>query len=166
MNLDINALLDISDVPGVNGEEIVVYAPLELTEVHSNPNDRKPDLEEDYAVVRRNMHFQSQMLMDAAKIFLETAKNADSPRHMEVFSTLIGQLTNTSKELLKVHKDMKEITNEQTGTKESGQGSGNQLNINNAQVFIGSPTDLLDEIGDAFEEQQRIQDLNKSVVGE
>ena len=94
MELNMASLLDIGDLPGITGEEVVVYEPLQLVEVESNPSNRKPDLENDYTVVRRNMHYQSQMLMDAAKIFLETAKNSDSPRHMEVFSTLIGQMTN------------------------------------------------------------------------
>ena len=95
--LDINKLLDISDLPGIDGEEIKVYEPLQLVEVKSNPQNRTPDLEDDYGIVRRNMHFQQQMLMDAAKIFLETAKNADSPRHMELFATLMGQMTPTNR---------------------------------------------------------------------
>lgn len=154
-DLDMSKLLDLTAMPGFEGEEVVVYEPLELVEVKSNPNDRKPDLEDDYAVVRKNMHFQSQMLMDAAKIFLETAKNADSPRHMEVFSTLIGQLTNTSKELLKVHKEMKDITDEKTTTKGSG-----DVSIQNAQVFMGSPTDLMDQFGDAFTTRLKQQEID------
>lgn len=112
--LDMNELLNITDLPGVDGEELVVYEPLELTTVDSNPQNRTVDLEDDYTVVRQNLHFQQQMIFDAAKIFLETAKNADSPRHMEVFSTLMGQMTNTNKEILKLHREMKDITNEQT----------------------------------------------------
>lgn len=150
--LDINKLLDISDLPGISGEEVEVYAPLQLVEVQSNPQNRTPDLEDDYSVVRKNMHFQQQMLMDAAKIFLETAKNADSPRHMEVFATLMGQMTTTNKEILKLHKDMKEITSEQVGTKNAAPSS--QMNIQNATVFMGSPTELMEEVGDAYEAQE------------
>ena len=151
--LDINKLLDITDLPGINGDEIPVYEKLELVEVKSNPHDRTPDLEDDYGVVRKNMHFQQQMLMDAARIFLETAKNADSPRHMEVFATLMGQMTTTNKEILKLHKEMKDITAEQIGTKGGGAQTG-QMNIQNATVFMGSPTDLMDEVGDAYEAQE------------
>lgn len=152
-------LLDLTDLPGVDGEEVVVYKPLELIEVESNPQNRTPDLEDDYTIVRKNMHFQQQMLMDAAKIFLETAKNADSPRHMEVFSTLMGQMTNTNKEILKLHKEMKDITSEQVSVNKGngGEGSGN-LNIQNAQVFFGSPTELMGEIGDAFEASQVVDE--------
>ncbi|UPW42526.1 terminase small subunit [Salmonella phage CF-SP2] len=153
--LDITKLLDIGDLPGIDGEETPVYEKLELVEVKSNPNDRKPDLEDDYKVVRKNMHFQQQMLMDAAKIFLETAKNADSPRHMEVFATLMGQMTTTNKEILKLHKEMKEITAENVGT----QGGNQTNNIENATFYMSSPTDLMDELGDSYESQERQEKL-------
>ncbi|EQA7786691.1 terminase small subunit [Acinetobacter baumannii] len=149
-------IMDLTILPGIDGEEIVTYQPLVLKEVESNPSNRTPDLESDYSVVRRNMHFQQQMLMDAAKIFLETAKNADSPRHMEVFATLMGQMTTTNKEILKLHKEMKDITNETTTAgKEAPQGN---VNINNAQVFVGGPTELMDRFGDAFEAKNSVVD--------
>ena len=153
--LDMSKLLDIDSLPGIEGEEIPVYEKLELVEVKSNPNDRKTDLEDDYSVVRKNLHFQQQMLMDAGKIFLETAKNADSPRHMEVFATLMGQMTTTNKEILKLHKEMKEITDEKVDTK--GQGGQQTTNIENATIFMGSPSDLMDEIGDSYEAQERLE---------
>lgn len=154
--LDITKLLDISELPGIEGEEVAVYEPLVLKEVKSNPNDRKPDLEDDYSVVRKNMHFQQQMLMDAAKIFLETAKNADSPRHMEVFATLMGQMTTTNKEILKLHKEMKDITDEKVTPSTN---SPQTTNIENATIFMGSPSDLMDEVGDSYEAQERREKL-------
>lgn len=144
--LDMSELLDIKDLPGIDGETIPVYEPLELVEVKSNPNNRSIDLEEDYATVRKNAHFQQQMLMDAAKIFLETAKNADSPRHMEVFSGLMGQMSQNNKDLLKLHKEMKEITAENIKTAPI---QATQMNIETAQVFLGSTNDLMDELEDA-----------------
>lgn len=158
MNTDLNIaqLMDITDLPGLTGEEIAPYEKLELVEVKSNPNDRKPDLEDDYSVVRKNLHFQQQMLMDAGKIFLETAKNADSPRHMEVFATLMGQMTTTNKEILKLHKEMKEITDEKVTP---GANQPSTTNIENATIFMGSPTDLMDEIGDSYEAQEAKEKL-------
>lgn len=153
--LDMNELLNITDLPGVDGEELVVYEPLELTAVDSNPQNRTVDLEDDYTVVRKNLHFQQQMIFDAAKIFLETAKNADSPRHMEVFSTLMGQMTNTNKEILKLHREMKDITNEQTNVSKDQPAPGS-VNIQNAQVFLGGPSDLMDQEGDAFDAANKV----------
>lgn len=150
--LDITKMMDIGDLPGLTGEEIQVYQPLVLDTVNSNPKDRAPDLEDDYTLVRRNMHYQQQMILDAAKIFLETAKNADSPRHMEVFATLMSQMTNGNKELLKLHKEMKDITSENVGTKGGNQGG---MSIENANIFVGSPTDMMDELGDSYEAQER-----------
>ncbi|AZU98634.1 small terminase protein [Acinetobacter phage AB-Navy71] len=153
-------IMDCTDLPGMEGEELVVYKPLELEEVISNPTNRTPDLETDYSIVRKNMHFQQQMLMDAAKIFLETAKNADSPRHMEVFATLMGQMTTTNEKILKLHKEMKDITNETT-TAGKGEERAN-VNIENAHVFVGGPTDMMDKFGDGFETRTR----NMQVVDE
>lgn len=147
--LDLTDVLDVSDIPGMDGDSVPVYEPLQLVEVVSNPTERSKDLSDDYSSVRKNLHFQQQMLMDAAKIFLETAKNADSPRHMEVFSTLMGQMTSTNKEILKLHKEMKDITTEQVPV--NGGTPQTVTAIENAQVFIGSPTDLLTEVGGAIE---------------
>lgn len=151
--LDISKMMDIGDLPGLTGEEIQVYQPLALVDIDSNPKDRSPDLETDYSLVRRNMHYQQQMILDAAKIFLETAKNADSPRHMEVFATLMSQMTNGNKELLKLHKEMKDITAENIGTK--GNNSGQSMNIENANIYVGSPTDMMDELGDSYDAKER-----------
>ena len=143
--LDINKLLNVSDIPGLTGDntEIAIYQPLELTKVDSNIEDRAKDLENDYKEVRQNMHYQSQMLFDAAKIFLESAKNADSPRHMEVFAALMGQMTTTNKELLKLHKDMKDITEEKI--------SKAQMKSENEQVFYGSPSKMMQTHGSSFD---------------
>lgn len=35
--LDINKLMDITDLPGIAGEEVTAYEPLVLKEVESNP---------------------------------------------------------------------------------------------------------------------------------
>ena len=137
--VDINSLLDITDIPGINDENLEVSEPLVLKEVKSNPENRGKDLEDDYVEVRKNMHFQSQMLFDAAQKFLESAKNADSPRHMEVFATLMGQMTTTNKELLKLHKDMKDITEESTNTKTI------------EAVYMSSPSDMLEENGSSYD---------------
>lgn len=135
--LNMAELLSLEGLPGLEGEELPVYKPLVLEEVDSNPTNRKPDIEDDYSLVRRNLHFQSQMLMDMAKIALENAKNAESPRHVEVFATLMGQMTATNKELLRVHKDMKDITDEKVIT---GQVAQQQ-----ADTFLCSPEDMIEE---------------------
>lgn len=143
-------ILNYTDLPGTEGESIVVYQPLELKEVESNPSDRTTDLENDYKLVRQNMHYQQQMILDVAKIFLETAKNSDTPKHMDAFSNLMAQFSSSNEKLLKLHKEMKDITSTETKIPSPPQG---QINIENAKVFMGGPSDLMDHFGDAFETQ-------------
>ena len=50
--------------------------------------------------------------------------------------------------------EMKNITNEQTNVSKGDQPSGNQVNIQNAQVFLGGPADLMEQEGDAFDAKQ------------
>lgn len=152
MNLDFSDLKDLSGIEGLSGENVEVYQPLVLQEPHSDANNRKTDQDADYELVRRNLHFQSQMLLDMAKIALENAKNADSPRHVEVFATLMGQMTTTNKEMLKMHKEMKEITG--TGATSAIDGQVQRDGSGEFIEFEGSPDELLememdeDEIGD------------------
>ncbi|ADM79689.1 terminase subunit [Aeromonas phage Aes508] len=143
--LDFTSLKDLSGIEGLNGEDVQVYAPLVLQEPTSNPNNRKIDQDDDYTLVRRNMHFQTQMMMDMAKIALENAKNADSPRMVEVFSQLMGQMTSTNKEIIKMHKEMKELTSSEPSI------LGKVQNDESGEIieFEGSPDELLElELGD------------------
>lgn len=143
--LDFTSLKDLSGIEGLNGEDVQVYAPLVLQEPISNPNNRKIDQDDDYSLVRRNMHFQTQMMMDMAKIALENAKNADSPRMVEVFSQLMGQMTSTNKEIIRMHKEMKELTSSEPSI------PGKVQNDESGEIieFEGSPDELLElELGD------------------
>lgn len=71
----VKQLLDLENLPGAEtGEEMVVYEKLELVDVESHPADRKPDLEEDYALARKTAHYMNQMIMDMAQIALHNAK--------------------------------------------------------------------------------------------
>lgn len=71
-------------------------------------------------------------------------------------------MTTTNKELLKLHKEMKEITAEQIGTKG---GASSQTNIENATIFMGSPADLMDEVGDSYEAQERQEKIINGTAG-
>ncbi|UYD57396.1 terminase small subunit [Aeromonas phage B614] len=146
--LDFSNLKDLAGIEGINGEDVQVYQPLVLQDTISNPNNRKIDQDDDYELVRRNLHYQSQMLLDMAKIALENAKNADSPRHVEVFATLMGQMTTTNKEMLRMHKEMKEIA----GTPIAAIDGQVQRDSDGEFVeFEGSPDELLEL--ETFEEE-------------
>ncbi|QDH49011.1 small terminase protein [Pantoea phage Phynn] len=151
--LNLSELLNIEGLPGgVEGEEVVVYEKMELVEVESHPSQRNKDLEEDYALARKTTHYMNQMLMSMAEIALHNAKNSESPRHVEAFTSLIGQLQNSTQGFMKLHKEMKEITEEKTPVT-PGQSTDDKpnMNIENATVFVGSPTELMKQVGSAYD---------------
>lgn len=143
--------LSLENIPGATpGEEVVVYEKLELTEVESHPNDRTEDLEQDYTTARKTAHYMNQMIMDMAEIALHNAKNSESPKHVEVFTSLMNQLNVSNMSLVKIHKEMKEITEEKTATNKNDKPESN-MNIENATVFVGSPTELMQKVGSAYD---------------
>ncbi|MGL4522752.1 MAG: terminase small subunit [Bacilli bacterium] len=150
-NLDVNALMVVGDLPGTEECLPAVVEPLVLKETVSNPGNRTLDLDEDYSNVRKMLYFQQQMLMEAATVSLEQARTADAPRVMEVFSTLMGQMTITNKELLKVHKDMKDITSEQVNTGANSSPSTPAANITATNVFLGTPSELMNKVGTQYD---------------
>lgn len=151
-NLNIQELLNIENLPGmVDGGDVVVYEKLELIPVESHPGDRKEDLESDYTMARKNIHFMNQMIMDMAEIALHNAKNSESPRHVETFAGLMSQLNTSAMSLMKLHKEMREITEEKTTTNPGKGNSEPNMNIENATVFVGSPTELMQQMGSSYE---------------
>ena len=147
--LDMNKLFNLDGLPGTFEGETITYEPLQLVEVESHPDDRKQDLMDDYALARQTNHFQNQMMMDAAKIALELAKNSDSPRHLQAFTALMQQINTSNKEMLALHKEMKKITDEKVAP--TTPAAQPQMNIENATVFVGSPSDLMDQLEDEEE---------------
>lgn len=141
---DMANLLDIKGLPGVEGEEIVVYEKLELEDVQSHPDDRLKDLYDDYKYVRETIRFQRQMLMNISTIALENAKNSESPKVVEAFSKLMKELTANNEQLMKLHKEINEIQNVRPAS--PGEG-GSQPTIKADTVFIGSPADLMQQMG-------------------
>ncbi len=126
-------LMDVSNLPGIDGE-IEAREPMELKEIESKFDERGEDLKSDYERVRQNYNFQSQMGLEAMKVAIENARNSDAPRQMEVFSTLLGQVTNLNESIIKMHKNMNETTN--TGKSTTINTDGGNV------VFQGSPYDL------------------------
>ena len=144
-DFNIANLLDIKGLPGVIGEEVVVYEKLELEAVESHPDERVKDLYEDYKFVRETIRFQRQMLMNISTIALENAKNSESPKQVEAFTKLMSEMTNSVSKLMQLHKDINEVLNvkptAQAGSTESGP------TIKADTVFIGTPADLMTQMG-------------------
>lgn len=144
------ALTDVDDlgIPGaIEAPEPEEFQPPVIKEVTSNPSERVKDLESDYATVRDNAHFQQQLLRMAAMKAFENANMSDAPRMMEVFATLMTQMTNNNKQILDIQKQMKDITQQEIATAQ-GNGSGTVQSINaETAVFVGNARDLLNDVG-------------------
>lgn len=153
---DLEEALALTGIPNAipAGQEIVKIDELELTEIESNLDLVSEDFKADYALVRQSYHYQQEMLLDAAKIALQNAKDNDGARLMEVFSTLMNSWASSNKELLKMHREIKEIqaksvpaTTEQPAT------------INNTQtnIMVGTPADLIDTFGSQFDQRLKAE---------
>lgn len=143
--VDIATLMNIEGLPGVtdqNGNELVPFEMPDIKEVTSNPTNRTVDLESDYSSVRDNVYFQQQLLRLMAMRAYENAATSDSPRHVEVFATLMTQMTNNNKQILDIQKLMKDITQEEVKT-----GTPAPNITTTGPVFIGSPTEIMRELG-------------------
>lgn len=142
-------LMNLDGIDGLEGEEITQRPPTVLKMVTSSGNETD-DRKADYEHVRTHTHYQSQMIFEMAKIVLEQAKNADSPRYIEVFSTLMGQMTRVNQDIIKVHKEMA-VINSKSGspaipsTTEPEKKSGEE-------TFEGCPEDWLNEMQEQDEE--------------
>lgn len=145
IGLDMNQLLSFDGLPGTFENDIVAHEPLQLIPVDSNPENRAADLVTDYAQARRTIHYQNQMLMDAAKIYLELAKNTESPKMLQAFTGLMQQMNTATREFMNLHKEMKAITEQKTETNQPKQAAP-VIQANN--VFVGSASDLLDDVED------------------
>ena len=148
--LNMESLLDMTGMPMVNDESEIVHPPLVLIDVISHPENRTIDLDDDYSAARRMMAYAEQMSLDLAKVVLENAKNSESPRHAEVAVQTIAQLMTNAKERLKLHKEMKDITNQAVGAGSTAAIVGNVIDAQ-VTVFEGTPNDLMNQEGSQSE---------------
>ena len=124
-NLDpLNTLFNL-EVPAESKQElsIALSAPKEI------------DQQNDYDLARqtlRNLIYKGEGTLDD---MINFAKNSEHPRAYEVTGQLIKTMADTAKDLLNIHKQVKDIKGKET----SSSAIGTQNNI----VFAGSTEDLL-----------------------
>jgi hypothetical protein len=102
-----------------------------------DPDDA--DMEEDFEELRQN----TKDLLTKGKVALECAldivQQSDQPRAIEVFSTLLGQMSRLNQEVMDLHEKRRKIKN----TKNEKSGPSEETNItNNNAIFVGSTTEL------------------------
>jgi len=148
---------------GFSDTEIVPIDPIVLKDIESNLDLVSEDFKSDYELVRQSYHFQQQMMLDAAQLALQNAKTDSAPRQMEVFSTLMSTWSTINKELLKMHKDIKDIKSKQDPT-ESLPNTNTTINNTHNNVMVGTPLDVLEELGSQFDQQLKKQHTDEDII--
>ena len=100
-------------------------------EIEVSPDD---DLNKDYISVRRNLKDLIQTGTGAIDGILNVASEGEHPRAYEVAAQLIKVVTDTNKELMDLHKKVKDIQKDDVKL--------TQNNTTNNAIYVGSTTDL------------------------
>lgn len=90
----------------------------------------------DFEAVRANLYSIIEKGNKAINGILHVASEGDSPRAYEVVSQLIKSVADANKDLLQLHKQLKEIKQDTPSSTQSAQ------NITNQSIFVGSTTEL------------------------
>lgn len=123
-------LEEVFNLPKSVGE-IVEQEPIVLT-----PVERQDVASTDFDAVRANLYSIIEKGNKAINGILHVAAEGDSPRAYEVVSQLIKSVADANKDLLQLHKQLKEIKQESPASTQSAQ------NITNQSIFVGSTTEL------------------------
>lgn len=116
--------------------------PLCEAELATLPQVYGSDQEEDYQKSRDNLYDLLEKGKDALNVALAMVEATESPRAIEVFSTLLKTLADTNLQLLDVQKKRKDIFTESSG---EGDVIKNQT-INQTAIFAGTTAELLKAI--------------------
>ena len=126
-----NPLEDALNIDPVEKEEkMPLRKPVEI-DLSKFPERKQMHQRQDYSEVRENL----KELIDGGKValdgILKVASESDSPRAFEVVSQLLKTSVEANKELLDVHKQMKELEAEDKAK-----------NVTNKAFFVGSTKEL------------------------
>ena len=128
-NLDKN-LSEVFDVTPIGEPESPKKQP--LTTSYKQP-DMDSDLTDAYQQSKENLQGIIDQGQEAMYEILEIAKAGQHPRAFEVYATLLKNMTEANDRLLKIQKEMREIS----GVKKEA----NTTNIDKA-IFVGSTSEL------------------------
>jgi hypothetical protein len=132
MNENLNELFNIEEPTPNSVGEI-----LQASKNNLNQSENKiSDFDVDYTEVRDNLKNLISKGSAAIDGILHVASEGDSPRAYEVVGQLIKSVADANKDLIELHKKIKEITD--TSVTNNNQ---TQTKIDNA-IFVGSTADL------------------------
>lgn len=102
-------------------------------------------LDDDYETTRSNLHSLLTQGQDALFHALAVAKNSEHPRAFEVVGGLMKHVADINHQLLDLHKKRQAIEIAAMDKKVHG---GNEKNVTNNAIFVGSTTDLSKMLND------------------
>jgi hypothetical protein len=138
-------LEDVFNLPKSVGD-IIEVDPIVVT-----PIDKQDSATTDFEVVRSNLYSIIEKGNKAINGILHVASEGDSPRAYEVVSQLIKSVADANKDLLQLHKQLREIKNETPASTQSAQ------NITNQSIFVGSTTELQKLLKGKIQELKQIE---------
>jgi len=128
-------LHDLFDIePVMEQTNALTTAPI-VSNLNSN---KETDQEEDYQLARNTLRTLIIQGGDTLENLIELSKNSETPRHYEVAGQFIKTLSDVSKDLLALQKQVKELDRD----KPAGH-IGTQNNV----VFAGSTAELMKLLG-------------------
>jgi hypothetical protein len=125
----LDSLFDLDPMPESSSELIVPE------KMNSN---KSLDQEDDYQLARQTLRKLILKGDDTLDNLIELSKNSETPRHYEVAGQFIKTLSDVSKDLLALQKQVKDL---------EVQDSPNHINTQNNVVFAGSTNDLMKLLG-------------------
>lgn len=96
------------------------------------------DQEDDYQLARQTLRKLIIKGEDTLENLIELSKNSETPRHYEVAGQFIKTLSDVSKDLLSLQKQVKDLEQ---------QDSPSHINTQNNVVFAGSTNELMKLLG-------------------
>ena len=139
-------LSEVFNLPETSNE-IIEQEPVVLI-----PTQVKVDVvSTDFDAVRANLYSIIEKGNQAINGILHVASEGDSPRAYEVVSQLIKSVADANKDLLQLHKQLKEIKQESSSSNQSAQ------NITNQSIFVGSTTELQKLLKGKMQEIKQIE---------
>jgi hypothetical protein len=134
---------EIFDLPET---EILIPKNIQEFSIKKTVEDKTNDLDKDYDIVRNNLQDIISRGSEAIEGILMVASESQNPRAYEVVSQLIKSVSEANKELISLHKEMKEIK------KDVIRGPST---VNNS-IFVGSTKDLQQLIKSKKKELQEL----------
>ena len=110
-------------------------------------NTDQQDYEKDYTVVRKNLKELIDIGEEAIDGILNVAKNGDSPRAYEVAGQMIKTVSEMNKDLIDLHKKVKDISKTEVVTN----------NTTNNSIYVGSTSELQDLVNQSRSRHKALQ---------